>query len=590
MSTSEGSAARGVLITVLVIFITAVAFVPPANGQFGRFGAGRGGMKTVNYDYKGQKYQIRLLNDQPFYVMQGRKILLMISNGTVMPYPGVDLRTAADAQDALKAYQAQTQPAPASTPAPAAAANAGLTVDGVVGMLQAGISNDIVIEKVRKSGQSFNLSTDDMIKLKKAGANDALLKAMMEGGQEATQVAPQALGTSPQTASPRAQPVSASSPQTPSPGHGTLQPSELGQMNNGTVRFDLNAIRLKPSLLENKFVMQYFIGLNNCQDRKVEHALQNELDYPALAKYYKDNATAILSSLPDAGGLGMFTGNHQGGVLWGRPFGGYDPKLKTLALGEYDTKRQVFPILVSGKGRPFEVSGVQHFVSDRQSLEKTCPVAYDEIIRSYQARQSLPSAYNVTFPAKTFNELPLPEAEARAYINSVTSSTNRAVYLGVDVHLTELAPSSSAGEVNFSGNIARIFVLNTSSGAIVGKLFDDDSLAAPVIRKRPTALTTMKTPDDVRLELVTAVNASLISDYCGWPLDPRQKANLRRFIDDINTYGNFNQRSNLNSQIGYIRNVMSSRPGFCRVPAERAAFERDAATLWPKGPMAAPAQ
>ncbi len=104
-------------------------------------------------------------------------------------------------------------------------------------------------------------------------------------------------------------------------------------MNNGTVRFDVNAIRLDPSLLENKFVMQYFIGLNNCHDRGVERSLQNELDYPALAKYYRDNAAAILSALPDTGGVAMYRGNTKGGMLWGRAYGGYDPKLKGPGAG-----------------------------------------------------------------------------------------------------------------------------------------------------------------------------------------------------------------------------------------------------------------
>jgi hypothetical protein len=56
---------------------------------------------------------------------------------------------------------------------------AGLTVDGVVAMLQAGISSDLVITKIQQSGQTFNLSTDDMIRLKKAGASDAVMKTMM---------------------------------------------------------------------------------------------------------------------------------------------------------------------------------------------------------------------------------------------------------------------------------------------------------------------------------------------------------------------------------------------------------------------------
>jgi hypothetical protein len=58
-------------------------------------------------------------------------------------------------------------------------AAAGVTVDGVVSMLEAGISSDVIVAKIQQSGQTFNLSTDDMVRLKKAGASDAVMKAMM---------------------------------------------------------------------------------------------------------------------------------------------------------------------------------------------------------------------------------------------------------------------------------------------------------------------------------------------------------------------------------------------------------------------------
>ena len=88
--------------------------------------------------------------------MQDGKILLMVNAGMVMVYPNADLKLAAGAQDALKAYQGQTQPAPAAaSAAPGSSAKAGLTVDGVVEMLEAGISEDIIIER---SARAANLS------------------------------------------------------------------------------------------------------------------------------------------------------------------------------------------------------------------------------------------------------------------------------------------------------------------------------------------------------------------------------------------------------------------------------------------------
>jgi hypothetical protein len=56
---------------------------------------------------------------------------------------------------------------------------AGLTVDGVISLIGAGISDDLIIAKIQKSGQTFDLSTEDMVRLKKAGASDAVMKVMM---------------------------------------------------------------------------------------------------------------------------------------------------------------------------------------------------------------------------------------------------------------------------------------------------------------------------------------------------------------------------------------------------------------------------
>ena len=39
--------------------------------------------------------------------------------------------------------------------------------------VKAGISDDVIIEKVHKSGQTFDLSADDMVRLKNAKASDA---------------------------------------------------------------------------------------------------------------------------------------------------------------------------------------------------------------------------------------------------------------------------------------------------------------------------------------------------------------------------------------------------------------------------------
>jgi hypothetical protein len=93
-----------------------------------------------------------------------------------------DANTVAAAEEAAKAYKAGTPSDGGGSPASGtagAAPGSGLTVDGVISLLNAGLSDDIIITKIQKSGQAFDLSTDDMVRLKKAKASDAVMKAMM---------------------------------------------------------------------------------------------------------------------------------------------------------------------------------------------------------------------------------------------------------------------------------------------------------------------------------------------------------------------------------------------------------------------------
>jgi len=207
-----------------------------AFAQFGRSPAKRSGMNTEDFVYNGQKYQIMVLGGQftggqynETVVSLGGKMLLIVMNGTMTAYPGADLKDAAGAEDAYKAYQAAHQP-PAS--AGSASTNGGhsqpaknaVTVDGVVSMLEAGISEDIVIEKIRKSGQTFDLSTDDMVRLKKAKASDTLMKTMMEAAP-----APAAAAAPPQASSPApAQQASAAPPAAATSADPAAKPKKQG--------------------------------------------------------------------------------------------------------------------------------------------------------------------------------------------------------------------------------------------------------------------------------------------------------------------------------------------------------------------------
>ena len=190
MTTDNPSFGKRILCVVLAIFLCTVG----ASAQFGRPRAGKSPVKIDNFTYNGQSYQIVVLNGQPMQVKLNNQILLIISNGVVMGYPGLDANLIEGAKPALKAYEAAngitppgtpppgtTPAAPTSTGSQSAAPNpaSSLTVDGVISLIDAGISADLIIAKIQKSGQTFDLSTEDMVRLKKAGASDAVMKAMM---------------------------------------------------------------------------------------------------------------------------------------------------------------------------------------------------------------------------------------------------------------------------------------------------------------------------------------------------------------------------------------------------------------------------
>jgi hypothetical protein len=64
--------------------------------------------------------------------------------------------------------------------APGAFAADVLTNDGVVTMIKAGLGEELILAKIRTSPGQFDLSAEGLIRLKEAGASDAVLKAMLE--------------------------------------------------------------------------------------------------------------------------------------------------------------------------------------------------------------------------------------------------------------------------------------------------------------------------------------------------------------------------------------------------------------------------
>lgn len=66
-------------------------------------------------------------------------------------------------------------------PAPAISSKQqGLTVDGVLAMAEAGLSDDVIVARLRKEDKAFDLGADDMIRIKQAKVSDAVLKVMLD--------------------------------------------------------------------------------------------------------------------------------------------------------------------------------------------------------------------------------------------------------------------------------------------------------------------------------------------------------------------------------------------------------------------------
>jgi hypothetical protein len=55
-----------------------------------------------------------------------------------------------------------------------------MSVDDIVEMSKAGMSESLVITKLRKEGQAFDLKPADMVRLKQSGVTDAVMQAMLD--------------------------------------------------------------------------------------------------------------------------------------------------------------------------------------------------------------------------------------------------------------------------------------------------------------------------------------------------------------------------------------------------------------------------
>ena len=94
--------------------------------------------------------------------------------------------------------------APKATPAPAKAAPKPATpVDKVVNMVKAGLGEDLIIKAIVKDNLQADLSAEDMVRLKQAGASDRVISAVMD---------PASASQAPAAVAPAVPPASAPAP------------------------------------------------------------------------------------------------------------------------------------------------------------------------------------------------------------------------------------------------------------------------------------------------------------------------------------------------------------------------------------------
>lgn len=370
--------------------------------------------------------------------------------------------------------------------------------------------------------------------------------------------------------------------------YGHITNDDLERINDATLRFDLNYMRLNPAVLDEKPVMQYFIALNNCNHQDVARAIDNELDYPKLAAFYKAKAPEILASLsriiPDIA-FDRYIGGHQTGnwVLWSN----------SLTLGQYDPQRKAFPLNYPGKSS-VDIPDSLSMDGGHRDYANTCPAAAKAagVIGSH-----LPLKYGISIKPASYRELPMDEADARRYIDNAGPQRN--VFLAVDAAILDSTPTidrerNFIRQASFRAKVVRLRVIDGQTRKPLGTLFDDGTLAPDAQTAQapagPTAAAKTGSTNwafgDHMYDIRMSIYVQLAADACGWPLTDEQNANLKNFLYRVSN-GKFSEREQYNMTKARITNAISAqgRMNYCANPRERADFDKYAAMVAPRGPL-----
>jgi len=120
-----------------------------------------------------------------------------------------------------------------------------LTVEEVVRLCKAGLSDDLVITKIKKSGKAFDLSPDELIELRKTGLSDLVIKYLLDPSQPYTPVPPSPdprLKSEPPPAAPPPNPAPKYYPSDPSAAVIPAEPGVYYIVDGSPARIDIRVL------------------------------------------------------------------------------------------------------------------------------------------------------------------------------------------------------------------------------------------------------------------------------------------------------------------------------------------------------------
>jgi hypothetical protein len=130
----------------------------------------------------------------------------------------------------LLVYPSAAQSVPAGTP---------LSVEEVVKLSQNGVSEDVIVTKIKKNGRPFNLNADELLELQKAGVKDTVVKYLLDPSQPYAPPAPPPLP--PPAAAPSAPVAPPAKPDPPSKKYPEDAYASRVPPETGLYRFHQNA-------------------------------------------------------------------------------------------------------------------------------------------------------------------------------------------------------------------------------------------------------------------------------------------------------------------------------------------------------------